>query len=158
MDRTHDHRIPNATFFLWTTPRYMVGRDGLEPSAPRSSIWRSTNWATLPCGTRRTSRTHYQLVWSQSLVLLRLRFIWYMEPHPSASLGSAAWKAAVLDGLLMRHIGVDDGVRSHNLCVGNAMLYQLSYIHIWWNWWDLNPRPLRCKQSALPTELQPHIW
>ena len=55
-----------------------------------------------------------------------------MEPHPSASLGSAAWKAAVLDGLLMRHIGVDDGSRTHkNLCVGNAMLYQLSYIHIY---------------------------
>ena len=116
-----------------------------------------TNWAKGSCGIRRTNRTHYQLVWSQSLVLLRLRFIWYMEPHPSASLGSAAWKAAVLDGLLMRHIGVDDGVRSHNLCVGNAMLYQLSYIHIWWNWWDLNPRPLRCKRSALPAELQPHM-
>ena len=55
-----------------------------------------------------------------------------MEPHPSASLGSAAWKAAVLDGLLMRHIGVDDGPRTHK-------------------------KPLRWQRNALPIELHPHM-
>lgn len=55
-----------------------------------------------------------------------------MEPHPSASLGSAAWKAAVLDGLLMRHIGVGDGPRTHK-------------------------KPLRWQRNALPIELHPHM-
>ena len=29
---------------------------------------------------------------------------------------------------------------------------------IWWRAGELNPRPLRCERSALPTELAPHAW
>ena len=28
---------------------------------------------------------------------------------------------------------------------------------IWWRAGELNPRPLRCERSALPTELAPHL-
>ena len=28
--------------------------------------------------------------------------------------------------------------------------------YIWWRARELNPRPLRCERSALPTELAPH--
>ena len=29
---------------------------------------------------------------------------------------------------------------------------------VWWRAGELNPRPLRCERSALPTELAPHPW
>lgn len=28
---------------------------------------------------------------------------------------------------------------------------------VWWRAGELNPRPLRCERSALPTELAPHL-
>jgi hypothetical protein len=36
--------------------------------------------------------------------------------------------------------GADDEIRTHDIHVGNVMLYQLSYIRKkWWGWRDLNP-------------------
>ena len=31
-----------------------------------------------------------------------------------------------------------------------------SFYFFWWRWRELNPRPLECHSSALPTELHPH--
>ena len=30
-------------------------------------------------------------------------------------------------------------------------------VAFWWRARELNPRPLRCERSALPTELAPHL-
>ena len=34
---------------------------------------------------------------------------------------------------------------------------QCFYQRWWWRARELNPRPLRCERSALPTELAPHL-
>ena len=47
---------------------------------------------------------------------------------------------------------------SDNLQELFASLANQSVSEGWWRAGELNPRPLRCERSALPTELAPHTW
>ena len=102
----------------------------LNHRRPRASIWRSTNWATFPYGTRCTNRTHYQLVWSQSSVLLRLRFIWY---------------------------GAASECFPRFCCLEGSCARWSTNAAYWSGWWGTIPQPLRWQRNALPIELHPHM-
>ncbi len=50
--------------------------------------------------------------------------------------------------------GTGSRIRTHDTRFWRPLLYQLSYTDIlWWAMRDSNSRHLRCKRSALPTEL-----
>ena len=109
---------------------YFGGREGVEPPALGSSIPRSTNWAISPYGTRCTSRTHYQLVWRQSSVLLRLRFIWY---------------------------GAASECFPRFCCLEGSCARWSTNAAYWSGWWGTIPQPLRWQRNILPIELHPHM-
>ena len=83
-------------------------------------------------------------------------------PHHSATgpdrVGTARWRCLSRDG----------GTRTCDLLRVTEALWPLSYTpkcersgrnhpDLKWSWSDLNRRPLACKASALPVELQPHV-
>src|SRR6266850_1617419 len=77
--------------------------------------------------------------------------------EPPSVAGSALRHASplLLRGPAPSHAPHEGGAPPSNPPVGGSTF--LNYAVFWWRAGELNPRPLRCERSALPTELAPHL-
>ena len=82
---------------------HMVEPAGVEPATPRFSVWRSTNRATVPCGVDDGNRTRDRR---------------NHNPLPYHLATSTM-------------IGADRGIRTPDPRLKRALLYQLSYVRVY---------------------------